>query len=69
MAKIVLLAKAKLDTIEGLTHKALIDSCINPDEFVSVKNVLKEYYEMKEKLKILKMLWNIPCKNDVLRQL
>ena len=65
----MLLAKVKLDTIEGLTYKALIDSYINPDEFISVKNVLKEYYEMKEKLKILKMLWNIPCKNDVLRQL
>ena len=37
--KTVLLAKSKL--------KALIDWYINHDEFVSVNNVLREYYEMK----------------------
>ena len=37
--KTVLLAKSKL--------KALIDSYINHDEFVSVNNVLREYYETK----------------------
>ena len=34
--KIVLLAKAKLDTIEVQISKALIDSYINYDDFVSV---------------------------------
>ena len=41
--KIVLLWKAKLDSIEVLISKALIDLCINHDEFVSVNNVLRKY--------------------------
>ena len=27
-----------------------IDSCISHDEFISVNNVLREYYEMKQKI-------------------
>ena len=46
--KIALLAKSKLNRIEVLISKALIDSYISHDEFVSVNNVLREYYEMKE---------------------
>ena len=53
---IVLLVKTKLKTIEFFISKALIDSYINHDEFVSVINMLREYNEMKEKIKILKML-------------
>ena len=49
--KIVLLGKHKLSTIAVLISKALIDSYISHDEFVSVNNVLREYYEMKEKIK------------------
>ena len=37
--KIVLLAKAKLNSIEVLVSKALIDSNISHDKFVSVNNV------------------------------
>ena len=44
----MLLGKDKLNTIEVLISKALIDSYISHDEFVSVNNVLKEYIEMKE---------------------
>ena len=40
--KIVLLAKSKLNSIEVLISKALIDSVINYDEFVLINNVLKE---------------------------
>ena len=40
----VLLGQTKLDTIEVLISKALMDSYINYDEFVSVNNVLREYY-------------------------
>ena len=47
----MLLGKDKLNTIEVLISKALIDSYISHDEFVSVNNVLKEYIEMKEKIK------------------
>ena len=49
--KIVLPGKAKLDTIDVLISKALIDSCISQDEFVSVNNLLREYSEMKEEIK------------------
>ena len=46
--KIVLLEKKKLNAIEVIISKALIDSYVSHDEFVSVNNVLREY-EMKEK--------------------
>ena len=50
-SKIVLLGKDKLNTTEVLISKTLIDSYISHDEFVSVNNVLGEYYEMKEETK------------------
>ena len=56
--KIVLLRKDKLNTIQVLLSKALIESYIRHDKFVSVDNVLREYYKMKKKKKILKLLWN-----------
>ena len=46
----MLLGKDKLNTIEVLITKALLDSCISYDEFVSVNNVLREYNEMKTKI-------------------
>ena len=46
--KIVLLGKDKLNAIEVLISKALIDSYINHDKFISINNVLREYYEMEE---------------------
>ena len=48
--KIVLIAKAKLNSIEVLISKALIDS-ISYDKFVLINNVLKEYDNMKEEIK------------------
>ena len=48
--KIVLLAKTKLNTVEVLFFKALIDLNISHDEFVSVNNVLGEYNEMKKEI-------------------
>ena len=47
--KIVLLAKAKLNTIE-----VLIESNISYDEFALINNMLKEYDDMKEEIKNLK---------------
>ena len=41
--KIALLAKAKLNSIDVLISKALIDSNIVHDEFFLIKYVLKEY--------------------------
>ena len=55
--KIVLLAK-KLNTIEVLISKLLIDSYINHDELISI-NVLRDYNEIKEE-----MMWNILYKNN-----
>ena len=45
---IVLLAKIKLNTIKVLIPKALIDSYMTKDDFVSVNNVLRKYNEIKE---------------------
>ena len=47
----MLLAKAKFNTIDVLISKALIDSNISHDEFVSIHNVLKAHDEMKEKIR------------------
>ena len=49
--KIILLAKSKLNSIEVLISKNLIDSNIRHEKFVLIENVLKEFYDMKEKIK------------------
>ena len=49
-AKIILLEKSKLNRIEALISKALIDSNITHDEFVLINNVLIKYDDMKEKM-------------------
>ena len=50
--KIVLLAKSRLNSIEILIFKTLIDSNISHDELVLIKNVLKEFYDTKKKIQI-----------------
>ena len=45
------IGKDKLNTIEVLISKTLIDSYISHDEFASVNNVLGKYYEIKKKKK------------------
>ena len=47
--KIVLLAKSKLNSIEVLISKTLINSKISHDEFVLLNNALKKFYDIKEK--------------------
>ena len=49
--KIVLFGKDKLNTTEVLISKALIDSYISHDILVSVRNVLREYNEIKNEIK------------------
>ena len=49
--KIVLLPKSKLNSIEVLISKALIDSNINHEKFVLINNVVKDFYGMKEEMK------------------
>ena len=43
-------AKSKLNSIEVLISKALIDLNISHDEFVFINNVLKQYDDTKEEL-------------------
>ena len=52
--KIVSLAKSKLNKMEVLISKALVDSSISHDEFILINNVLKEYDEMKDEINNLK---------------
>ena len=47
----MVLGKDKLNAIEVQISKALIDSYISQDEFVSVNNVLREYYVMEKEIK------------------
>ena len=51
---IVLLGKYKLDIIEVLLCKALIDSYIRHCEFVAVDSMLREYNDTKEVIDLLK---------------
>ena len=51
-----MLAKSKLNDIEVLISKALINSNISHDKFVLVNNVPKEYDDMKEEIEKLKTL-------------
>ena len=51
--KIVLLAKSKLNSIEVLISKALIDSNIIHHEFVLINNVLNGCDDMKEEIQNL----------------
>ena len=48
-----MLAKSKLKSIEVWISKALIYSNISHDELVLIYNVIKEFYDMKKKLKML----------------
>ena len=46
-----MLAKSKLNSIEILISKTLNDLNITHDEFLLINNVLKEFYDIKEKIK------------------
>ena len=46
----MLFGKTKLDTIEVLISKSLINSHISHYEFVSLNNVLREYSEIKREI-------------------
>ena len=47
----VLLGKTKLNKTEVLIYMSLADSYISYAKFVSIINVLKEYDEIKEKMR------------------
>ena len=50
-------AKYKLNSIEALNSKALVDSNISHDELVSINNALTEFYDMKKEIKISNNKW------------
>ena len=50
--------------MQVLVSKALIDSFISHNKFISINNVLIEYNKTKEEIKNLKLLWNILYKNS-----
>ena len=52
--EIVLLTKSRLNSIEVLISKALIDSSISHDDFLLINNVLKVYDNLKAEIKNLK---------------
>ena len=54
--KMVLLAKTKLNNIEVLISRDLVESYISHDEIISVNKVLEEYGDMKDAIKNLKTL-------------
>ena len=43
--------KSKLNPIEVLISKALIDSNVSHDEFVLMNNLLKKIYDIKKEMK------------------
>ena len=47
----MLLAKSKLNSLEVLISKVLIDLSISHDEFVLMNSVLKEIYDVKKEIK------------------
>ena len=47
----IVLAKSKLNSMEVLISKTLNDLNITHDEFLLINNVLKEFYDTKEKIK------------------
>ena len=49
--KILVLAKSKLNSIEGLVSKALIDMEISYEEFITVLEEKEKYEKMKENVK------------------
>ena len=46
-----MLANSKLNSIEVLISKALIDSNISNDEFILINDALKESYDIEEGIK------------------
>ena len=50
----MLLAKSKLNSIEVLISKALINSDISHDEFILINHVLKQLDDLREEIKKLK---------------
>ena len=51
-----MITKTKLNNIEAVISKALTDSYVNHEKFVLVTNMLREYNEMSNILKTLRII-------------
>ena len=51
--KIIMLARSKLNSIESIISKALIDNEISPEDFEIVINEEEKYRELKESIRML----------------
>ena len=70
-----MLPKTKLNSIEVLISKALTDSYISHNEFISVNDVLREYDDMRKENKNLNtsaishlIVWSVQRKQKVKTQ-
>ena len=52
--KIVMLARSKLNSIEGKITEALISNQISHEDFIAIVNEEKNYTELKEKIRMMK---------------
>ena len=52
-----MLANSKLNSMEVLISKSLIDSNISHDQFVLINNVLEEFCDTKEEVKGFNNKW------------
>ena len=51
--KIIMLARSKLNSIESIISKALIDNEISPEDFEIVINEEEKYRELKESIRMM----------------
>ena len=49
-----MLARSKLNSIEGKISEALINNEINHEDFITIINEEKNYRELKESIKMMK---------------
>ena len=52
--KIVMLARSKLNSIEGKISEALINNQISHEDFITIINEEKSYRELKENIRMMK---------------
>ena len=66
--KIVMLAKAKLNSIETLISQELIDLEISHEEFKTIVNEKEKYEKMKEDIKMVKSINELSEDNKNIRE-
>ena len=53
--KIVMLARSKLNAIESKISEALINNAINHEDFMAIINEERNYRELKESIRVMKI--------------